>query len=148
MILHSARDSLWRVPSFQSINIVLARYLYYFCLTKSAVMFWFFHFFILTNVSFWFLPSLFGWCVVIFTLFCSLIRSGSLHTCNFFLIWVCCWCSILLLLRRSFVVSFFHLPMLRFNVLLSHAVINLAFFLFIWIFGAIKGEKIQNKFDS
>ncbi|XP_069147404.1 WD-40 repeat-containing protein MSI1 isoform X1 [Solanum lycopersicum] len=38
--------------------------------------------------------------------------------------------------------------MLRFNVLLSHAVINLAFFLFIWIFGAIKGEKSRNKFQQ
>lgn len=33
--LHSARASLWRVPSFQSINIVLARYSYYFCLTGT-----------------------------------------------------------------------------------------------------------------
>lgn len=37
--LHSARASLWRVPSFQSINIVLARYSYYFCLagTKNSI---------------------------------------------------------------------------------------------------------------
>lgn len=33
--LHSARACLWRVPSFQSINIVLARYSYYFCLTGT-----------------------------------------------------------------------------------------------------------------
>ncbi|KAF3635420.1 Cleavage and polyadenylation specificity factor subunit 3 [Capsicum annuum] len=31
--LHSAWASLWRVPSFQSINIVPARHSYYFCLT-------------------------------------------------------------------------------------------------------------------
>lgn len=37
--LHSARASLWRVPSFQSINIVLARYSYSFCLagTKNSI---------------------------------------------------------------------------------------------------------------
>ena len=42
--LHSARASLWRVPSFQSRNIVQARYSYYFCLagTKNSIFteFW------------------------------------------------------------------------------------------------------------
>lgn len=42
--LHSARASLWRVPSFQSINIVQARYSYSFCLagTKNSIFneFW------------------------------------------------------------------------------------------------------------
>lgn len=110
---------------------------------NSVVMFWFFHFFILTNINFSFLPSPSGWCVIIFTLFYSWIRSRSLHTRNFFQFEFVVDVLFLLLLRRSFVVSFFHSPMLCFNVFLSHAVINLAFFLFIWIFGAIKGGKSE-----